>query len=254
MELHVNVVEQVYSVESPEAAEFRRCYSKLRHLYRKNDVRNVLVTSATVGEGKSTFAAFLSATIALFRETRTLLVDCDLRRPRVHELFGCDKGMGLAEILSGQASMEACFKSSHIHNLKVLTSGHLSRSPVELLNSERLREIFSEMKFYFDNIIIDSPPVIPVSDTLFLSPEVDGVVLVVKAGGTPKQVAKRAVDHLREAGVNILGVVVNNMERVLPYYYDYSYYGYQYYTSSRNDGADIVASEGEREESPGVSQ
>jgi capsular exopolysaccharide synthesis family protein len=185
-----------------------------------------------VGEGKSTLAAFLANTIAFFRETRTLLVDCDFRRPRVHEFFGCDRGEGLAEVLDGTASLELCFRTTHISTLKVLTSGNLSKSPVELLNSDRLREVFSEIKFYFDSIIIDSPPVIPVSDTLILSTEADGVLLVVKAGTTSRYVAGRALANLKDAGVNVLGIVLNNMEKVLPYYYDYSYYGYEYYRTT----------------------
>jgi len=239
----VNLLQQVYNPESGEVAELRRLYSKLRNTYRDQHVRNVLITSATVAEGKSTLAAFLAATMALFRQTRTLLVDCDLRRPRVHEFFGCNRDRGLAEVLAGEASLEACFKSTHIKSLSILTSGSLRASPVELLNSSRVHEVFAEMKFYFDSIVIDSPPVIPVSDTLFLSPEVDGVLIVVKAGATPRQVVKRAVDNLKDAGVSVLGVVLNNMKSVLPYYYDYSYYGYEYYRGADNGASAVETAE-----------
>jgi capsular exopolysaccharide synthesis family protein len=240
----VNIIQQAYNPESGEVAEFHRLYSKLRTIHDQQEVKNLLITSSSVGEGKSSIAAFLATTISLFRETRTVLVDCDLRRPRVHELFGCERDWGMAEVLAGEATLGSCFKETHIANLKIITSGDVTGSPAELLNSLLVRKVFAEIKFYFDSVVIDSPPVIPVSDTLFLSPEVDGVLMVVKAGSTQRPVAKRAVEMLRDAGVNLLGAVINNMDRVLPYYYDYSHYGYEYYKSrdSQESEQDAVAS------------
>ena len=93
----------------------------------------------------------------------------------------------------------------------------------------RLREIFEELKFYFDFIVVDVPPVIPVSDPVIIAGEVDGTLLVVRAGSTPKDVVKRSLNFLRNAKVNLLGVVLNNLDEVLPYYYSAHYYGYKYY-------------------------
>jgi capsular exopolysaccharide synthesis family protein len=136
----------------------------------------------------------------------------------------------VADVLLGTRKLDTCFKQTAVENLRLLTSGGVVANPTELMNSPRLRELFSEIKFYFDTVIVDSPPVIPVTDALVLSPEMDGALMVVKAGETHKEVARRAVDLMRNAGFNILGVIINNQKGVLPYYYDHKYYGYQYYT------------------------
>jgi len=222
-----------FAAESPGANEFRRLYSKLKNLYGAADMKNFLVTSSMMSEGKSTAAALLACTIARYRNTKTILVDCDLRRPRVHQLFGLPKEEGVADVLTGSRKLDACFKRTSIENLRLLTAGSVVDNPTELFNSSRLRDLFSEIKFYFDTIIVDSPPVIPVTDTLILSPEMDGALMVVKAGETHKEVVKRAADMMRNAGFNILGVIINNQKAVLPYYFDQSYYGYKYYVNDK---------------------
>jgi capsular exopolysaccharide synthesis family protein len=218
-----------FADESPGANEFRRLYSKLKNLYGAAEMKNFLVTSSMMSEGKSTASALLACTVARYRNTKTILVDCDLRRPRVHQLFGLPKEEGVADVLNGGRKLDTCFKRTAIENLRLLTAGTEVDNPTELFNSPRLRDLFSEIKFYFDTVIVDSPPVIPVTDTLILSPEMDGALMVVKAGETHKEVVKRAVDMMRNAGFNILGAIVNNQKSVLPYYYDQSYYGYKYY-------------------------
>ncbi len=218
-----------FNDESPEANEFRRLYSKLKNLYADEEMKNFLVTSAKMNEGKSTTAALLACTIARYRNTKTILVDCDLRRPRVHQLFGIPKEEGVADVLTGARKLDTCFKQTPIENLRLLTAGGVVTSPTELINSPRMHDLFSEIKFYFDTVIVDSPPVIPVTDALILSPEMDGALVVIKAGETHKEVARRAVDLMRNAGLNILGVIINNQKGVLPYYYDHKYYGYSYY-------------------------
>ena len=222
-----------YADESPGANEFRRLYSKLKNLYGAADMKNFLVTSSMMSEGKSTTSALLACTIARYRNTKTILVDCDLRRPRVHQLFGLPKEEGVVDVLTGARKLDTCFKRTSIENLRLLTAGSIVDNPTELFNSPRLRDLFSEIKFYFDTIIVDSPPVIPVTDTLILSPEMDGALMVVKAGETHKEVVKRAADMMRNAGFNILGVIINNQKAVLPYYFDQSYYGYKYYVRDK---------------------
>lgn len=223
----------LYDEESPGPTEFRRLYSRIRGLSSEGQMKNFLITSPSVGEGKSTVAAFLAIAVSKYRDTKTLLVDCDLRRPVLHSLFGLEREGGISEVLTKGMLLKSCFKFTPLPNLKVLTSGLLDGSPVELFNSNLIKEIFSELKFYFQAIVVDCAPVIPVSDPLILSPEMDGVLLVVEAGKTQKEVAKRAVDLLKEGGVNLMGVVVNNAKKVLPYYYDYRYYGYKYYKGPR---------------------
>ena len=230
MDQFVGNIVDYFDEESPEATEFRRLYSKLKNLYAGQNIKNVLITSATMNEGKSTTAALLACTVARYRETKTILVDCDLRRPRIHQLFNLSKEDGVADVLLGRKKLDTCFKQSPLENLKILTSGGIVDNPTELFNSSRMKDLFSEIKFYFDAVIVDSPPINPVTDALILAPEMDGALVVIKAGQTPREVVRRAVDLMRNTGLNILGVIINNMKGVLPYYYDYKYYGYSYYS------------------------
>lgn len=217
-----------YEIESPVATEFRRLYSRLRRAVEEDPVRSILITSSVRGEGKSTTAAYLAITVARYRNTRTLLVDGDIRKPTLHGLFQLRNRPGLSEVLAGTNSLKSCFKSTSLDTLKVLTGGSARLFPSESFDSERMKSVFEEMKFYFDVIIVDAAPIIAVSDPIILGSEVDGVLLVVMAGKTPREVVKRAKDILVDTNVKILGVVLNNVEEVLPYYYDYRYYGYSY--------------------------
>ncbi len=227
-EQKMRLISSWYDDESILSTEFRRLYSKIRHLNPNKDVKNFLVTSATLGEGKSTAASLLAMTIAKYRNTNTLLIDCDLRRPMIYKLFGLPQEKGLVDVLLGKNKLKSVIKKSFISNLSILTGGELSSTPSEILNLPNLKDFFTEIKFYFDTIIIDSPPTIPVSDTLILSTEVDGAIIIIKAGKTPRELIKRATDLMRDSGINILGIILNNVKDVLPYYYKDQYNSYKY--------------------------
>jgi len=223
-----------YDEESLVATEFRRLYSKIRMIDKgRKEIKNLLITSATIGEGKSTTAAQLATTICKYRNTSTLLIDCDLRRPRVHQLFGLEKEVGFVDVALKKIPLKSALKNTFFPKLKILTSGKLMQSPAEIFNIPTIKSIFDEIKFYFDSIIVDSAPTIPVSDPLILSTEVDGALMVVRAGKTPREMVKRATDLMTGAGMNILGVVLNNVEDVLPYYYNYKYHYREYKTENK---------------------
>lgn len=225
----------MYKGESPLGTEIRRVVSRLKVWQVEQNCKTVMVTSSALGEGKSTFASSLAIGCSEFRGTKTVIVDFDLRRPTIHQLFGLRRSRGVAEILSGTQSLRACLKQTPYEELRVLTCGRNSQVNVSsLLNSGRIENLFSELKFYFDVVIVDAPPVIPVSDPLMLGSEIDGALFVVKAGKTQKPVVRRAVQVLQDAGITTLGVIINNVEHVLPYYYDYNFYGYQYYAEKPN--------------------
>ncbi len=220
---------KTYREESPLATEVRRIVSKLKIARAERDVKSVMLTSASTGEGKSTVAAYLAIACSKHRGARTVLLDLDLRRPRVHELFGLKKRKGVADILVKKVSAKSCLKPTIYPNLQIITSGRDSDNVSELLNNQHLSELFAELRFYYDFVIIDAPPVIPVSDPLMLSSDIDGAIFVIKAGKTQKPVIHRALQLLKDARIEALGVVLNNMHHVLPYYYDYDYYHYEYY-------------------------
>lgn len=217
----------VFDQESPMATEMRRLYSNIRHHHGRPDMRSFLVTSAHRGEGKSTIASHLALTVARFKGKKSLIVDADLRRPRLHDIFAVPREPGLLECLEGKIDPLAAVKNTPVENLKVIPAGARTQSPAHLFEGDILSEIFRKIRFYYDIVIVDCAPVIPVSDPMLISSEVDGVILVLLAGKTPRNVAVRACDILRDANANMLGVVVNNLSEVLPYYYDYKYYGYR---------------------------
>ena len=217
-----------YDRESIEATEFRRLYSNITS--SNNDkMKSVMITSSTVEEGKSTVASFLALSIAETSGNKILLLDCDLRRPMVNVLFKLPLEIGLADILEKKCSIKEAVKQTSTPGLSIITAGKVEGEPTLILNQNRLREVFEELKFYFDFIVVDVPPIIPVSDPVIIANEVNGVLMVVRAGATPKEVVKRAVNFLHNSKINVLGIVLNNLEEVMPYYYKSKYYSSKYY-------------------------
>ncbi len=217
-----------YYDDTPEATELRRLYHKLHVAQVEKKAQAFLITSAKTGEGKSTIAAYLATESARYPNNPTLLIDCDLRRPTVHKMFNLGLKNGIAEVVEEEQDVGVVWKDTKLPNLKVITAGRVQRTPMEVFTSKRFVQAFYNLRLYFKTIIVDAPPVIPVTDTLLLSGEVDAILFVVLAGKTPKRVALRALELLQESRGKILGTVINNMKSVLPYYYDYKYYNYKY--------------------------
>ncbi|MCB0262118.1 MAG: CpsD/CapB family tyrosine-protein kinase, partial [Calditrichaeota bacterium] len=190
--------------------------------------RITLVSSALTGEGKSTIAALIARSTAYKLNTPTLLIDFDVRRPTLHNIFQVRREKGLVDVLNLNLTIRNCLKQTSVPNLALLTSGKTDVDPNELLKSDKIKVFLKGMGTYFHNIIIDSPPVIPVSDPLILAKLVDHIVLVLKAGHTPRSIVKRAIDMFADVNVQVTGLVMNNMQNVMPYQYDYRYYGYKY--------------------------
>lgn len=217
--------------DSPGTAEIERVVAKLDSLRNGSVKQVVLFTSAVSSEGKSSIASMVAISSAMHRNKPTLLIDFDMRRPQIHKNFSVDKIGGVAEILGAGLPLKSCVKESSVPNLLLLTSGKLNETTIKLLNSPRLEKLFAEVRETFDHVIIDSPPIIPVSEPLIIGKMVDHLLLVVKAGATPRHVVQRAIDMLHDVKVTISGIVLNNMDNVLPYYYDYDYYGYKYFST-----------------------
>ncbi len=213
--------------DSPVATEFHRLYSKLTRLNAQKKLSVVLVTSARRGEGKTTTSAFLAQSAAAHSDKKVIVVDCDLRRPRLHEVFGVSQRTGMSDVLGTLVPLSSVIKSTELPNLKLITSGRVIGVPTALFESSTFKATVAELRANFDLVIIDSAPVLPVADAFFISANCDGVLLVVMAGKTPVEVVARAGELLSEGGANLLGAVINNVEEVLPYYYDYHYYGYK---------------------------
>lgn len=220
-------VASLYDRESSYATELRRIYSNLKNKKDGNS-QSVLITSAMIGEGKSLTSSYLAITAANLTQLKVVLVDFDLRRPRIHEYFNVGSRPGVTDIIRGELKVKAAARKTSIPNLQVISSGAASRIVGEIIDQADLSVIIEELKFYFDFVVIDSPPVIPVSDPLLIGDKVDGVIMVVRAGSTQREVVKRAINLLKNASINLYGIVVNDYDDVLPYYYKDRYYGYHY--------------------------
>jgi len=215
-----------YSAEQPFATEFRRLLHRIKKNDNEAELKSLLITSAMLSEGKSTISSFLAVTAARQKGMKTLLIDADLRRPTVHKFFAMERDNGLTEILADNYNPVDMIKHTEMENLHIMTAGKRVPSPTDIFDAQSIGRIIDEMKFYYDIILVDCAPVLPVSDPMLLASKLDGIVLVVKAGATQKEVVERAVEILSTNNHRVLGIVLNNMNNSLPYYYDYNYYYY----------------------------
>lgn len=188
-------------------------------------MRRLLVTSSGPSEGKSTTSSNLAITFAQ-AGNRVILLDADLRRPFLHRVFQVSNLVGFTNVMVGEASLEEAIRPTEVPGLSVLTSGPIPPNPAEMLGSTRMIEVLDQLSDLADIVIIDSPPVIAVTDASVLAPLVDGVILVAGAGLVNREMAQRAKAQLEAVRARVLGVVLNGVEAEgSGYYYYYYYYG-----------------------------
>ncbi len=205
--------------------------------------KTILFTSATNSEGKTVTA---SNTAVMFAHTgvKVILIDADLRRPRCHKIFAVDNHQGLTEALTGARELNQLIRPTGIEGLSLLSSGSFPPNPTELLGSDKMRQALEELMRTYDMVVIDSPPLMPVSDGLLLSTMVDGVVLVVNSEHTARQQSRAALARLEFARAKIFGVVLNKVNIRSPDYRFYQHYYYSHYsrydpeTAAQEEGAE----------------
>ena len=194
---------------SPVSESYRMIRNNIQFMSIDNPGRSFLVTSPTTGDGKSSTSINLAIAMAQ-NGHRTVLVDADMRKPVLHKVFGFSNSSGLTNQFRNLDPAEKIhLRKTEIENLQVLTAGELPPNPSELLGSQRMDFIIASLKDQADMIIFDTPPAALVADATALSKHVDGVVLVVSAGKTRRDMARRALFNMQQAGANILGVVLN---------------------------------------------
>jgi capsular exopolysaccharide synthesis family protein len=202
----------------------RAIRTNLMFMSTDNPIRALLVASANPGEGKTTVACCLAIAIA-HAGHRTLLVDCDLRRPRIHRIFGKDSGAGLTTALLDESALDRVIQATEVPGLFVLPSGPLPPNPADLMHSERFRALIGELRGRFDRIVFDSSPVAPVTDATILSAYVDATLLVVRAFTTKKDAARHALRAILDIGSKTAGVVLNAVDFSKHEYKYATYYG-----------------------------
>lgn len=188
-------------------------------------LKTIVVSSANPREGKTTSVIYLGTTLAQSGQ-RVLLIDTDMRRPRLHASTGVSRQTGLTNLIIGDHEIDDVIKTTEIPNLFVLPCGPLPPNPAELLMSQRFQTVLDELSKRFDRIILDSPPLQVVTDAVVLSKRTDGAILIVKAGSTLREDAKRSARQIRSVDGKIFGVIVNAIEPDHRTGYYYSYYGY----------------------------
>lgn len=213
------------SPRSITAEAFRAIRTKILYSKVHGTVKSILFTSAGAGEGKSVTAANTAVALAQTGK-HVIILDCDLRKPVQHVIFKKRIAhKGLTNCLLGECSLAEIILDTGIPNLRLVPSGQTPSNPSELLDSNKMKEVLATLQNQADYVIIDSPPVLPVTDASILASKVDGVILVVGIGKVQPEMALRAKEHLETANGNILGLVINRSETYLEESAYYRYYG-----------------------------
>jgi capsular exopolysaccharide synthesis family protein len=217
----------VGDARSAAAESYRHLRTSLLLSSAGSPPKTILVTSSQPSEGKTT-TAINTAFMLSQTGAQVVIIDCDLRRPRLHSNFDLSNARGLTNYLSGECPIEDLLQTcDKAPNLKILTSGPIPPNPAELLGSDKMRELLASLSEKFAHVMVDSPPVISFTDASIISTFVDGVILVVQGGRSSRAVVRRARQQLADVGARIFGVVLNNVRVESPdYYYTAGYYSY----------------------------
>ncbi|QGG47290.1 CpsD/CapB family tyrosine-protein kinase [Heliorestis convoluta] len=206
--------------KSPIAEAYRTIRTSMHYASADDNANAFLFTSAAPEEGKSTTIANLAVAYAQ-TGTRTLLIDCDLRKPTQHRTFQISNGRGLTNILVDNIEPQAIIAQSALENLHILTSGPVPPNPSELLQSNKMKKLLQELKAKYDLILIDTPPTLAVTDAAILASTVDGIILVIQAKKTKITSVQEAQYRLQQANGKIIGTILNGTDIPKDYYYYY---------------------------------
>jgi len=212
------------------AEAFRMARTNLQFVMAPGEIHTLMVTSPGPREGKTTVTANLA--IALAQDgKRVTVVDADLRRPSLHKTFGLERTKGLSTYLADLAvAASQVVQPTEIEGLSLVASGPTPPNPVELLGSSRMQRLVEELRQEADGVLIDSPPLLAVADSVVLASQIPGVVLVVDTSKTRMEALARSMEHLQRAGARPLGIIYNKLKLGrLHYGYSYYYYSYYYY-------------------------
>lgn len=211
---------------SPVAEAYRSIRTNLQFAAPSEKIRAIVFTSPGPGEGKTTTLANLSVAIARGGQ-QVLLVDADMRRGRMHELFRCSRSPGLSELLAGQATLEKVIQKTEVPGLWLVSCGEYPPYPAEMLGSAQMKSFLQALDGRYERVLVDSPPVIAVTDAAVLAGMIKNVIAIVQSGKTPQQALRQLLKTFQNVQANVLGAILNNVPLYsTPYYYRYSSYGY----------------------------
>jgi capsular exopolysaccharide synthesis family protein len=209
------------------AEAYRNIRTSILLSFSEKPPKKIAISSPNPAEGKTT--TVINTAIALSQTgARVIIIDTDMRKPRIHQVFEKENGTGLSSFLSGNADLEAIIMKTEIPNLYYIPSGPIPPNPSELLGSNLFKIMMGSLGEQFDHMILDTPPLLGFADSVIVSTTVDGVILVVSGGKTPRQTLQRAKAVLLQVNAKILGVVINRVD-IQRGEYGYYYYRYHYY-------------------------
>jgi len=215
------------------AESFTRVYSNIKFAEIESTFRTVLVTSARKGEGKSTTLVNLACAIAAAGK-RVIIVDTDLRNPTAQRILGTKLTAGLTSVLAGEATLDEALKPAGHPGLTLLPTGPIPPNPAELLHSQAMKDLISQLKERADLVIFDSPPTLLVADAMLLAGELDAAIIVSESGGVSRRAVEQVKESLQVAKTRILGVILNKIQDTPGSYYNYYSY-YQYYEEPQEE-------------------
>ena len=211
--------------KSPISEAYRTLRTNIQFSSVDKKVKIIAVTSSGPSEGKTTTITNLAETFAQ-AGNRVIIVDADLRRPRVHKIYGLEASEGLTNVLAGQKDLKQVIRISE-SDVHIITSGPIPPNPSELLGSQKMQELIQVLEEHYDIVLFDAPPVNVVTDAAILSTLVDGIIFVVASGRTEIENGKHAMKSLEAVNANVLGVVMTMIPVSKKGYYGYSYYSYE---------------------------
>ena len=215
--------------KNPAAEAYRVIRTSVQFAQAGKELKTIAITSCTPNEGKSMTVANLAIVLTQAGKS-VLIMDCDMRNPTVHKNFNLSNKVGLSSCISMGTAVDDAVQATAIEGLDALTAGVIPPNPSELLGSERMQNILQRAKEEYDYVLIDTPPVLPVTDSLVLGRMVDGLILVIDSGEIKVEMARDVKNQLVHSGANILGVVLNKVRS------EHHGYGYGYYYYYGHDG------------------
>ena len=216
-----------HSPKSTASESFRGIRTGILFSAADTTPQTFLVTSASPSEGKTICAANLAITMAQ-AGSRVLLLDCDMRRPRIHKIFQTGRDIGISSVLVGKENVEDTIIPTGIKNLDMIPVGPSPPNPSEILGSKKMQQLLDSLRSNYTRIVIDSPPIMAVTDSVVLSQMVDGVIVIISSGDTPRPVVQNGVAQLNGVNARILGAVLNGIRTGRDGYYYNQYYSYYY--------------------------
>lgn len=215
--------------KNPGAEAYRVIRTGIQFAQAGKELQTIALTSCTPNEGKSTIIANLAVVLTQAGKS-VLLIDCDMRNPTVHKNFNLSNKVGLSSCISMGTALSDAVQKTSIEGLYALTGGVIPPNPSELLGSEQMKNVLQRAKEQYDYVLIDTPPVMPVTDALIVGRFVDGMIFVIASAEVKVEMARDVKNQLVNAGANILGVVLNKVRS------EHHGYGYGYYYYYGNDG------------------